>query len=306
MGGSEGSNGIGKNILDASGSNGLSFPKVRSEVERLADAIISRPNRGKHVAAISVYGDESSGSHVFALSVYIGTVGRWAEFESKWKTVLSDAGLRDENGELLPFHMADFESRFPPFDWNNDKRIDVLQKLVRVIHEAELTGLSCILPLELFRRGIPVNSHLPIDHPLRRILQYMICFYALHVPLLQVSFHCSEPIPFVLDRNELTAGMVQSVIDGLHRKYPEMAKLMDTPVFRDKKLVVPLQAADIWAYESMKHHENLISKSNRKTRKSYELLTSSGQYRSYVCDPGFIKKLAAMSYGYALDNGLID
>src|SRR5262249_37627073 len=155
-----------------------------------------------YVATLSVYGDESEGSHVFALGVYIATVERWAELEHRWKAALCKAGLHDGDGNLLPFHMADFESRFPPFDRDNDKRIKVLQELIAIIHDAKLLGISSILPLELFRHGVPVNRNLPVHHPLRRILQYMICFYTLHIPLLHFSLLCSEPMPFVLDRNE--------------------------------------------------------------------------------------------------------
>src|SRR5689334_16407148 len=95
----------------------------RSEIKRLADAIIPRPNGDKYVAALAIYGDESASERVFVLSVLIAPVDRWSQFEQHWKGALEDAGLRRADGAFIPFHMADYESRMPPFDsWDQTKR----------------------------------------------------------------------------------------------------------------------------------------------------------------------------------------
>jgi len=277
----------GKNILDSSrqrsyaGFSGWS----RGEIKRVADAIISHPNKLKPVAICSVYGDESSGSHTFVLSVLIGTVEHWECFEVPWKSILLDAGLVDpqEPGVPLPFHMSEFESRIPPFDWDNEKRIKVLSSLISVIHGAQLIAASVILPIKLFQNIIPVNAHLSLDDPLRKALQWMICFAALHHPLAEFARSLSEPMPLVFDRNDFAAGMIQDGMTRVHTRIPELEKLLDVPVFRNKSRVVQIQAADILAYETMKHYENGVTLSGRPLRKSRKLLHDGLPLFSFVC-----------------------
>jgi hypothetical protein len=133
-------------------------------MEHLADVLIPRPNRGKYMASlVAAYGDESGSPRIFAIAIYIGTIDRWAAFEKQWKSALEAAGLNDEGGNLIPFHMADFESRFGPFaDWSSSKRISVIRDLIGIIHNAELVGLTAVLSLESYRRWLPVNPNLPL------------------------------------------------------------------------------------------------------------------------------------------------
>ena len=270
---------------------------VRSEIERLADSIIPRPNRGKYVAALAVYGDESGSSRVFVLSIYIAQVERWAALEFEWKAILEDAGLKDQDGKVLPFHMADFESRIKPFDtWSNDKRKAVLGSLIKTIHTAEAYGFSVALPLHQYQT-LKINPHLQMDHRLHRVMHYMICFYSLHVPLMKLAgaLRLPEPIPVVMDRNNVTAGMVQTVMDMFYKQEAEISKLLDPPVFRDKSIVTPIQAADILAYESMKHRDNQLLGSGRKVRKSFDLLLGDRQrHKSLDYDEANAPRLLSM------------
>jgi Protein of unknown function (DUF3800) len=270
---------------------------VRGETERLADAVIPRPNRGKYLATLAVYGDESGSARVFVLSVYIAQVERWATLETDWKTILEKAGMRDGEGKLLPFHMADFESRIKPFDtWEDDKRKNVLGALIETIHAADAYGFSVALPMVQYQK-LNINSHLPMDHKLHRVMQYMICFYSLHVPLMKLAetLRLPEPIPVVMDRNNVTAGMVQSVMDQFYENDQEISKFIDTPVFRDKSIFIPIQAADILAYESMKHRDNQILSSGRRVRTSYDLLLGDRRrHKSLDYDEENAPRLIAM------------
>ena len=274
--------------------------RQRTEVERIADAIIPRPNRAKLVAqAAIIYGDESGSSNVFVLSTYMASVENWARFEGAWKSILREAGLEDDStGRLRPFHMADFESRFDPFgDWDATKRVMVLRQLIDAIREANALGVSVALPLALYQKGMHVNAHLPLDHPLHRIMQYMMCFYGLHLFLLASAnlLNLSEPIPMVMDRNEVSAGMVQGVLDLTAKEFPQIRELIDPVVFQDKSIMVPLQAADILAYETMKHRDNAISQSGRPIRRSFDyLLGDRKRHISRDCDEKFIAEIASL------------
>ncbi|MEO7144364.1 MAG: hypothetical protein ABI165_12775 [Bryobacteraceae bacterium] len=297
-------------ILSPRPVNHIGGEGVGSEIERIANVIIRRPNQENPVAAMAIYGDESGSANIFVLSTYIATVESWARFEGSWKATLEEAGLRDESGKLQPFHMSAFESRFKPFDtWNNAKRVRVLRSLIETIHATQAIGVTVALPLDLYRKGISINAHLALDHPLHKIMQYMICFYTLHLLLLRraASLGLPEPLTMVLDRNDVSAGMVRGVLDLASNEWPKIMRLIDTPVFCDKSIVVQLQSADILAYESMKCRDNVISGSGRPMRKSYDyLLIDRARHIIRDCDEKYISEIASMMFDYAASAGLIE
>ena len=86
------------------------------------------------MASLALYGDESETARVFGLGAFIADVGEWRVFQERWRKVLERAGMFDECGTLLPFHMSDFESRFSPFDaWDDEKRARVISTLIEIM-----------------------------------------------------------------------------------------------------------------------------------------------------------------------------
>jgi hypothetical protein len=259
------------------------------------------------MATVEFYLDESGSPRIFVLAGYYATEERWIDFEAKWQEILRDAGHERGNGEILPFHMTDFEHRQAPFDgWDNQKRIEVISGLLDCINETVDGALIVALPLSLYRTKLPMNSHLKVDHPLHRCNQYMACLYRLYlgvVTLLESNAHI-ERISFIFDRNKIVSGMVQSVLQHLADTFPELGARIAPPRFEDKTQCIPLQAADILAYESMKHRDNKVLESDRPIRKSYDRLKKS-RYLAFDYSEKSMEEISWFFWKWAVESGLL-
>jgi hypothetical protein len=223
------------------------------------------------MATLVLYGDESATGVVFGMGAFIADRAEWDAFQDIWRDALKRAGLVDRSGDLLAFHMTDFESRQPPFDkWDNTKRVAVISELIEIINRTFRLGVVVSCSLELYKR-FPVNTHLPLDHKLHKIMQYMISLYELHMFLLRFHSRIGR-VEINLDRNQVVAPMVHAVHDAVAKKIKMYDDTISAPRFEDKQRVVQLQAADILAYEGIKHRDNLLTNSGRPRRKSYAAL----------------------------------
>jgi hypothetical protein len=117
--------------------------------------------------------------------------------------------------------------------------------------------------------------------------------------------HLPEPMPVVMDRNETSAPMMQAVMDYLCKTNAPLVRYIDTPVFRDKAIVLPIQAADVWAYEAMKHADNVINQSGRSVRKSFEYLISDKRHAYFVCDAQFMAGCRGKTLDFARSVGIL-
>jgi hypothetical protein len=139
---------------------------------------------------------------------------------------------------------------------------------------------------------------------LRQINEYMICYYFMFMAVLRLLVKANhERMPIFLDRNEVCAGMVQGVHEELLVGCPEVDDKVCPPVFENKELCIPIQSADILAFEMMKNLDNQVL-ANGKARKSYEALDKSRLVR-HELGKDELEKTADIFYKFALREGLL-
>jgi hypothetical protein len=214
--------------------------------------------------------DESGSQRVFVIAGYLATAEKWEAFGKRWQEILEAANhvrVVTGNEQLLPFHMTDYQNRQPPYDaWSNQKRIQVICDLIDAINDTIDSALICRMPLPLFNGAIP-----PALRKDKKFL-YMACFHSLYIELLAIStLNSLDRLPLFLDRNREVRHHVLTVDQKTRELVPEIEKYVGTLTFGDKTCLLPLQAADILAYEAMKNADN-IALDNGRTRQSFERL----------------------------------
>jgi hypothetical protein len=212
---------------------------------------------------------------VYTVACCLSTVTRWKKFEKRWRFQLQMAGVES-------FHMKDYESRQGPYhDWSNEKRVKVLKGLHKIMKDHILYGCSVTLNKEDFDEKIkstPLLAH-----------HFGKNYYDFNVRL------CVKELNEWCDRNAYRDDMLY--VFGEEGKQGSALDRMFGEVLRDPKLkrryrtkdrwvkgimkeVLPLQAADILAYELNKRALNEAGGGAQVVRKSLDNLHLSKWFRN--------------------------
>jgi hypothetical protein len=208
------------------------------------------------MAMLRAFCDES-GKHeqaeAFVVSGYVGRENKWKTLERRWKRALHKEGLRE-------FHMTDCEGGHGEFAGMLRAERDALQRrFIEIILDADIYGVS---------GGIDMASYNELSHRLKNIRKhvkytkspYFLGFehFVMEVAY-RVTWHSDiERIAFVFDRQKEFQGRAKEL-------YDEVVQLKDAvtynhrlgPLAFDSKTVqVPLQAADVIAYEMYRYRTN--------------------------------------------------
>ena len=185
----------------------------------------------------------------------------WEQFEVRWKKTL-------ENFKLPFFHMKDFATfRRNYAGWSEAKRRDLYGTLLTHIEAADAFPVGSILAMKDFRSltaeqqdyfGDPYYvGFLSVTGFLARIGDGVLKSGS--KVALVFSDHMEFKNQALRDYEMITEG------GGLIRERTY------SPVFRDMREFVPLQAADIVAYELYKEYERQLDRPDAKPRYGYKL-----------------------------------
>jgi hypothetical protein len=184
---------------------------------------------------------------------FISSTNDWLDFEKHWNTRLRDDGIKY-------FHMVDFAASRGEFEgWRNQegKRRALLSDLLDIIARHCYRKFGCVILVKEWRAGI---SQVNKDH--FRINAY--CLAAMistaNVDTWTQSERMGNPAEIVLEDGDAGKGLLQRLI----------APRKPDPIFRPKKDTprtdgtiipgfVPLQAADLLAYEILNGVKNYES-----------------------------------------------
>jgi len=167
---------------------------------------------------------------------YVSTRWRWKKFERDWQRLLSEEGLS-------AFHRTDLENLQKEFKgWTAARRDQARRKAHKIIKKWALAGVAVGFPFDLYERTI----HTP-ELRKRFAKPYALCTMRCIITLSEWASEegYREPIDYVFDRGDEGKGQVLDAFRVSDRdKY-----LLGSCRFEDKKKFVPLQAANVLAYE---------------------------------------------------------
>lgn len=206
------------------------------------------------VVVFEVYLDESGthdGSPVITVAAYLARPDQWAAFTQEWVQAISPAQV---------YHATDAANCRGEFDgWTPDQVAEVAKKALPLIPKHTLSAFAIGIHMDDYRVALK-------DKPeVRKALgePYGCCLQWLLSNILRAKAEAGnrERIAFVHEENDY--GM------EAHTVYQYLRGIWDVEhitsfAFGSKKHVVPLQAADIYAYEANKRLRAGRDKPNRR------------------------------------------
>jgi uncharacterized protein DUF3800 len=238
---------------------------------------------GKHLFMFTAYLDDS-GTHKGSINVTVGgfvaSVEQWKAFEDDWSWLLEEYDLAVDPGY---FHMTDYNARQGPYvGWGDDKRIEFMRSLTSIIRKRVSAGIAASLPAHNYAK---VKAALP-----EAFSAYTTCAHICWKHLGQWAEENGYESAIACEFEEGTQGggeILASHRDLLlnHPKTSEQYHLGGIG-FHTKKRMLPLQAADFFAYETYRRMNETFM-DIKCWRKSIEAIVSSVPvYATFMNDEG--------------------
>jgi hypothetical protein len=256
------------------GKNGMALRKYPCGLL----ALFFLRGRKTYVAALSQLGffDESGihdDSNITVVGGWVVSVDEWSKFERHWKLLLKKEGL-------TAFHYADFDNSRREFEgWGKTRKEQVIQSIFKIIDSRDLRGFSGAIHMPEYKGVVSGSGTRLEDRP----SPYLICQqYCLEM----VSKKIAEDVHYVFDRQDEFDKPAIDNFWSTKNDFPEWGKHMAGIAFESKEQFVPLQYADLLAYETFKRLNNKLFRPDLPTRKS--MLALVRKHKSLI--GGFIDK----------------
>lgn len=223
---------------------------------------VPRAIRGKRLTMLlKCFADDSGNSEqkgipdrgLFVLAGYLMSEQRWEDFAERWYAQLK----RDHPIDY--FHMADAESGTGEFvGMREEFRRRKVKDLALVIRECNPVAIACQTTWKDYSEIVRGNVPEKMDSP------YPILFFQLMklVADMQLEFNALRdfgylPPEYVFDEQGAVGLKALSWYGPLADKVPEPYRTMmsNTPIFKNDKDVMPLQAADMLAWHLRRMHQ---------------------------------------------------
>lgn len=195
-------------------------------------------------------------NRIAAVAGYVANAYHWERFNSKWKSL-----LRDYRVKIL--RRSDLESLKGEYsDWDKEKQIEFLKRAHFVIKKTGSVPISSCVVKDDFERIIPKD--------LKEILGGVYGWCA-HDCLMKVEHWCDQKkykgrIFYVFEAGTKGHGQIDLAMRLFYRVpvYKKRFRIQGW-TFHDKTML-PLQAADVIAYEVFKFGENEILDDTKRRR----------------------------------------
>lgn len=194
-------------------------------------------------AELVAYVDESGsddGSAFYVIAGFAATEARWQKFEREWRHALADAGL-------TYFHMVDAVQRRRAFEkWSTETRDRLLKRLIHIIKSNGLFAFGSAVTMADYREIVKEwPPTLRVESPYIFNFHIMVGRLLDAFPGRRIRVICDENI-FV--RKQVT--QYEAVLKSLSDKYRNG---LGDVCFADDKQRLPLQAADLLAWETRRY-----------------------------------------------------
>lgn len=221
-----------------------------SPLRHLALSIwLNHDPKERYMANFTAYFDASGhpdakGSAMF-VSGFIAPISEWVKFEREWLSLLAEYGIKN------PFHMAEFiacSEQFVGWKHNEKRQLEFYGRALKVIQRRTNRAISQGVIVDDFWKL--VNEYvIPDDHAAASSLKTPLSFCAVGA-CIQIAKWANRR----RRRGLKMTGTIEIVFDRGDKHRGQMATALrdvfnTDPIFKDKKDVVPIQAADILAWE---------------------------------------------------------
>ena len=237
------------------------------------------------IAMLEAYVDDSGtheGSRAAVVAAFVASREQWARFESDWRRMLAEQGLS-------AFRMSDFENGWGEFrDWDPVRRQKVREFVFTTIKIRTQCRMATGIEVEAIRAVVPPSDD---TRP------YFWCVIELlkHIARWAGKYAPGQNIAYVFEDGTQGKGQIMEALDYVRRHRETWAKYhIASYAFGDKRKVVPLQAADVLAYECYKELTNrrLQPSNPRPRRRSLVTLLAVRHHLFFVDRPAMERMYA--------------
>ncbi len=203
---------------------------------------------------LQVFIDDSGRGNgpAFVLCGYLAAPAVWESFSREWQAELAT------EPSIRYFKMREAAHGVGQFFGHRRELIEHrVSTLVGIMERHELKGVTVALDSAAFTGIVtPFANKLTLPRKAVKMFAnpYFHCFYQLIAALLYAHKHIGvmEPIDFIFDEQGKEGRAIRDYWSVLQAMIPEddvRAMLSTEPVFRDDKVFLPLQAADLGAWQ---------------------------------------------------------
>ncbi|WP_157182377.1 DUF3800 domain-containing protein [Methylobacterium sp. WSM2598] len=196
----------------------------------------------RRFAMLQFYIDDSDvieGRPVACLGGFVGLIDIWSVFADRWKRLLDASGLHY-------FKMSEAASYNGQFrTWTKERRDQFLLDAYDVINSFPLQSASIMLIPENYVKRIKVYTD---EQPYS--MYNIMAVFLMSIAANQLAIQGCPGLEFIFDTQPDKDKFILTNWDTIMSTFPPRARsiISGHPVFRDEKLVLPLQAADLHAW----------------------------------------------------------
>ncbi|HEU0049152.1 MAG: hypothetical protein DMG97_14435 [Acidobacteria bacterium] len=234
----------------------------------------------KRFVMIRAYMDDS-GTHVDSpyclVAGYWGGHGQWVKFEREWKKVLDKYKVPEFHAKTY-WARDDKQERIGPYKgWDDVRRKNFLFSLLTVIGNHKIYPFAHGVSRSEWNKQIPTERQVFCGSSGRLQAPDNPMYMAFTTCILRTIRHCHPGVVmhFVLDSHRNTDAWATICYGELKHSMSNEdhagARSLGDLTFADSKCALPLQAADLLAYEAYKYAIWADGDYTKKVRPSYML-----------------------------------
>jgi hypothetical protein len=215
---------------------------------------------------------------MFTLSAVIASSLDWAWFESGWKRQIAakNKALRKEGRpQISRFHASDLSNLKGEFEgWTADEQIAFMQGLIGVFRKSKHMVISAYsLPFDVFVDEFPEWKRKVLPYSYSILLKFLMFETAAQYEKAKAKGGV-RPIQIALihDRSSYDAVLLRAFNQMLGDQGFRGREYFSSIAPLAWEECIPLQAADLLAYENMKDADRRATGSTRQQRKSLAAL----------------------------------
>jgi hypothetical protein len=223
----------------------------------------------------------SKESSLFTFSCLVGWGSQWLWFELAWIKLLEDTNkwlASQGRARLSRYHAADCSSCQNEFKgWTRDEQKEFTSKIITIFCRHPMLVSSYTVNLKELVEEIPETK----PHPRR--FAYVILLNHLMIEIgdrmtARKEFATNDRIALIHDRCEYDAALLEMFEHVKTDPSFKYGQYFTTIAPMGWEECVPLQPADLLAYENFKEAEREIVTKKRNRRKTLELLLDLGSF----------------------------
>ncbi len=215
---------------------------------------------------MTLHCDESDDGETYALAGWLTTPTEWNHFDPAWRAMLQTITMPD-GSPCRAFHAADIVGRDQikgsPFrGWSFPDEVAAFSKAIAVVEDPKASAL-------LWPVGVALQ--LPSSFPwIPRDSIWLMLFTKLFM-LLSETYPAQRSIALMFDEKKAIENNALQIHAAAKRRFNEHVgeEYLSSIAFDDDEKVIPLQAADLLAYEWRKRISDESSRPDKPIRKSY-------------------------------------